>query len=512
MGGSGEHWGRRQFIHATAAGVAGAVTSEARSSAAPLGGPSHDGVATAGGLPGLTLGDAADLVRSKQVSPVDLARACLDRIERLNPRLNAFITVTAETAVAEARAAESEVLAGRWRGPLHGVPIALKDLVDTAGVRTTAGSALFADRVPTEDAFVVTRLKAAGAVFLGKLNMHELAYGGSTVISAFGPVRNPWGLEHTAGGSSAGSAAAVAARLCYGAVGSDTGGSIRQPAAYCGIVGLKPTFGRVSVRGAVPLAWSLDHLGPMTRSVRDAALMLKAMDGYDPKDPVSVDTAWADCEAALRRTPVRGLRIGLPRPYFYEDVDPQVEAATRAALSVLTGLGAVLSDVEVETANDVSIPVLQAEAYAYHETMVADRPDRYDPQTLRRIHSGANIPAAAYIRARRRMEEVRRAAGDAFAKVDVLVTPTTRVPPFTIAELKDPENLRPRELRMLQNTRPWNALGLPVVSIPCGFTEGGLPLGLQIAGPPGGEGRILGVAHAFEQATEWGRRSPPDPA
>jgi len=499
-----EWWGRRQFIQATAVGVAAAAAAETDPA---TGSPSRTNAPSE--LAGLTLSEAADLVRGRKVSPVELTRACLDRIERLDAKLNAFITVTAETALAEARAAESEVQGGRWRGPLHGIPIARKELVDTAGVRTTAGSALFANRIPSEDADVVRRLRVAGAVFLGKLNMHEFAYGGSSVISAFGPVRNPWGFEFTAGGSSGGPAAAVAARLCYGAVGSDTGGSIRQPAAYCGIVGLKPTFGRVSLRGVVPLAWSLDHLGPMTRSVRDAALMLKAMEGYDRRDPSSVDLAGTDYEADLGGTAVRGLRVGLPRRYFYEDLDPQVEAATLAAHSVLTGLGAVLSDVEIETANDVSIPVLQAEAYAFHEAMVAESAERYDPQTLRRIRAGAEIPAAAYIRARRRMEEVRRAAGEIFEKVDVLVTPTTRVPPFTIAELQASDNLRSLELRMLQNTRPWNALGLPVVSVPCGLTGRGLPLGLQIAGPSGGEARVLGVARAFEQATGLEHTSPP---
>jgi aspartyl-tRNA(Asn)/glutamyl-tRNA(Gln) amidotransferase subunit A len=480
--------------------MAGAVTAQGPEGAAAASG--------SGGLAALTLAEAADLVRSGKASPVDLTRACLDRVERLNPRLNAFITVTAETALAEARAAEAEVRGGGWRGPLHGIPIALKDLVDTAGVRTTAASAVFKDRVPAEDAFVVRRLKEAGAICLGKLNMHEFAYGGSSVISAFGPVRNPWSPDRTAGGSSAGSAAAVAARLCYGAVGSDTGGSIRQPAAYCGIVGLKPTFGRVSTRGAIPLAWSLDHLGPMTRTVRDAGLMLAAMAGYDPKDPASAPLPPVDYETA--RGDVRKLRVGLPRPYFYEDLDPRVEAVTNAALSALAGLAASTIDTEIETGNDISVPVLQAEAWAFHEAMVARTPERYDPQTLRRIQSGALVTTAAYVRARRKLEELRHTAGEVFSKVDVLVTPTTRVPPFTIGELQDPDELRPRELRMLLNTRPWNALGLPTISLPCGFTESGLPLGLQIAGPRGAEGLVLGLAQAFEQATGWHRRAPAD--
>src|SRR5262249_3902616 len=231
-----------------------------------------------------TLAEVSQLVRGKKVSPVELAQACLRRIEHLNSKLNAFITVTADSALAEARAAEADIQRGRWKGPLHGIPIALKDLVDTAGVRTTAASGVFKDRVPTEDAEIVRRLKGAGAVFLGKANMQEFAYGASSVVGQFGPVRNPWAPDYCIGGSSGGSAAAVAAGMCYGAIGSDTGGSIRQPSSYGGIVGIKPTYGRVSTRGVVPLAWSLDHVGPMTRTVKDAALMLQVLAGYDPED------------------------------------------------------------------------------------------------------------------------------------------------------------------------------------------------------------------------------------
>src|SRR5215471_19328232 len=276
-------------------------------------------------LTGLSLNEASKLIRSKRVSPIELTQACLARIERLNPKLNAFITVTGDSAVAEARAAETEIQRGHWRGPLHGIPIALKDLFDTAGVRTTAASGLFKDRIPAQDAEVVRRLKASGAVLLGKLNMHEFAYGGSSVISYFGPVRNPWSLDHIAGGSSAGSAAAMAADLCYGAMGSDTGGSIRQPSAYCGTVGIKPTYGRVSTRGVIPLSWLYDHVGPMTRKVAEAALMLQVLAGYDPDDITSADVPVPDYTAALKeKTP---LRVGIPRAYFYEKLDPEIESA-----------------------------------------------------------------------------------------------------------------------------------------------------------------------------------------
>src|SRR5438128_12068254 len=264
----------------------------------------------------LSLSEASQLVRSKKVSPVELTHECLNRIERLNPRLNAFITVTADSALAEARQAEAEIAHDGWRGPLHGIPIALKDLVDTAGVRTTAGSGLFKDRIPTQDAEIVRRLKAAGAVFLGKLNLHEFAYGGSSAISYFGPVHNPWNLDYSPGGSSGGSAAAVAAQLCFGAIGSDTGGSTRQPAGYCGIVGLKPTYGRVSTSGVIPPSWSLDPLGPITRTAMDAALMLQVIAGYDTQDTASMDTPVPDYAATIA-APTSSLRVGILRAYFY---------------------------------------------------------------------------------------------------------------------------------------------------------------------------------------------------
>src|SRR5579871_894879 len=281
-----------------------------------------------------TLAEAAERVRKKAISPVELTNDSLQRIERLNPRLNAFITVTAESALSEARAREAEAQRGRWRGPLHGIPIALKDNIDTAGIRTTAASELFKDRVPSEDAEVVRRLKNAGAIILGKTNLHEFAYGGTSAISYFGPVHNPWALDRIPGGSSGGSAAATAAGLCFGALGTDTAGSVRNPACYCGVVGFKPTYGRVSNRGVVPLSWTLDHVGPLCRTVEDAALMLAAIAGYDEQDPTTINTPVPDYRRMLKvQTP--NLRLGLPQRPFFDSLDPEIAKAIDAAIMVL---------------------------------------------------------------------------------------------------------------------------------------------------------------------------------
>jgi aspartyl-tRNA(Asn)/glutamyl-tRNA(Gln) amidotransferase subunit A len=458
----------------------------------------------------LGLSEASQLVRSKKVSPVELTHECLSRIKQLNPKLNAFITVTADSALAEAREAEAEIQHGHWRGPLHGIPIALKDNVDTAGVRTTAASGLFKDRIPTQDAEIVRRLKAAGAVFLGKLNLHEFAYGASSVISYFGPVHNPWDTGYSPGGSSGGSAAAIAARLCYGAIGSDTGGSIRIPAAYCGIVGLKPTYGRVSTRGVIPLAWSLDHLGPMTRTVTDAALMLRTIAGYDPEDTNSTNTPVLDYAGTLE-TKASSLCIGTPRAYFYDGLHPEVQAATDTALSVVGKLTSSQHEIEIPAVNDTAILILKAEAYAYHRDYVRKTPELYQAETLKRIGAGEGISTADYIYARRQLDQFRRSVPKIFDAADLIITPTTPVPPFTIAELLadlDLDHLRAKELLTTPNTRPFNLLGLPTITVPCGFTKVGLPIGMQITGPNGGEATVLRLAHAYEQATEWHKREP----
>ena len=503
-----EHlWSRRAFVKTALVGTAtgsliriGKATGQTH--VLSPGGP-HAGEPTE-----LTLNEASELVREKKISPVELTQACLSRIEQLNPKLNAFITVTADSALTQAREAESEIRRGRRKGPLHGIPIALKDLVDTAEVRTTAASGLFKDRIPSQDAEIVRRLKAGGAVLLGKLNMHEFAYGGSSVISYFGAVRNPWDPAYSPGGSSGGSAAAVAAELCYGAIGSDTGGSIRMPAAYCGIVGLKPTYGRVSTRGVIPLAWSLDHVGPMTRTTLDAALMLHVIAGYDPEDTSSSDTPVQDYAAGLEAK-TSSLRIGIPRAHFYEGLHPEIQAAMDTALSVLGKLTSFQQKIEIPAPNDDALLIQKVEAYAYHREYVTKTPELYQPETLKRIHAGAGISAAEYISARRQLDQSRRSISKAFDAVDLVVTPTTPVPPFAISGLlADLDHLRAKEVLASPNTRPFNLLGLPTVSVPCGFTTGGLPIGMQITGRTGDEANVLRLAHAYEQATEWHKHKP----
>jgi aspartyl-tRNA(Asn)/glutamyl-tRNA(Gln) amidotransferase subunit A len=448
-------------------------------------------------------------LRRKEVSPVELTRDCLDRIEKLNPTLNAFITVTAESAMAEARAAEGEILRGEWRGPLHGIPIALKDLIDIAGTRTTAASGVFEHRVPTEDAEVVRRLRRAGAVILGKNNLHEFAYGGSSLVSFFGDVHNPWDVGHIAGGSSGGSAAGVAAGLCYAAIGTDTAGSIREPAALCGCVGIKPTYGRVSARGVIPLSWSLDHVGPLAATVGDTALVLQAIAGYDALDVCSADVPVSDYVSGLDEG-TKSLRVGVPRAHFYDDLDDEVRAAMDAALVVIETLVADVRDVQIEVSSDRTVQA--AESFAYHADHVARTPESYQPETLRRIRSGEKISAAEYILRRRELDAERRRAREIFADVDLLVTPTMPIPAPAIADLKkDPEALRPAELILLRNTRPFNVWGLPAISVPCGFTKGGLPIGLQIAGAHWREDLVFRLASAYKRATEWHKTVPSQP-
>lgn len=452
----------------------------------------------------LSIREAADLVRGKKASPVELTTACLARIHRTNATLNAFITITEESALEQARAAEAEVMQGKWRGPLHGIPIALKDLFDTAGVRTTAGSALFKDRVPTEDAEVVRRLKAAGAVLLGKTNMQEFAFGGASIVSHFGAVHNPWEPSHIAGGSSGGSSAALAAGLCYGSLGTDTAGSVRLPASHCAVVGLKPTYGLVSTRGVIPLSWSLDHVGPMARTVADTALLLQAIAGYDEKETTSERMTVPDYAQALDEK-VSALRIGVPREFFFDGLHPEIAAALDQALSVLRKLTAEVRDVALaantmETLRDV---VRAAEAYAYHREFVTNTPELYQPLTLKRIRAGAEVTTFAYIQGRRELAQVRRTAGKWIESVDLLIAPTIPILPPAISDPRADDILP-----TVRNTSPFDVNGWPAISIPCGFTAGGLPMGLQIIGPQGGESIVLQLAHAYEQATEWHKRRP----
>src|SRR5689334_8406242 len=356
---------------------------------------------SASDLPLLDLAAASRAVQKKEVSPVELTSACLERFERLNPKLNAFITVTGEAALEEARRAEAEIARGEWKGPLHGIPLAVKDLIETAGVKTTAASAVLKDNIPTTDAEVIRRLKSAGAILLGKLNLHEFAYGGSGIIGHFGPARNPWNTAHVTGGSSSGSAAAVAACLCYGAIGTDTAGSIRLPAACCGITGLKPTYGLVSMRGVIPLSWSLDHVGPMARTAADATLILQAIAGYDPEDITCARFDVPDYTSALQGK-TKQLRVGVARDFFFEGMEKEIEIATETALQVLETLTSGITEVKISARSqeEVRAVVRGAEVYTYHAEMLAKTPELYQPETLARVRAGANVGTVDYIHRR----------------------------------------------------------------------------------------------------------------
>jgi len=450
--------------------------------------------------------ELAGLLRNRAISPVELTRDCLARIDKLNPTLHAFITVTADSALAQARQAETEIFRGEWRGLLHGIPIGLKDIIDTAGIPTTAASAVFKDRIPEQDAAVVSRLKAAGAVLLGKQNLHEFAYGGSSLISYFGEVHNPWNVDHIAGGSSGGSAVAVAAELCCGSIGTDTAGSIREPSALCGVVGLKPTYGRVSAQGVIPLSTSLDHVGPIARTVADAAAILQAIADPEARDSSGSTVPVPDYLAALERK-ARDLRVGIPRSHFYEDLDPEVAAAVERALEVIQPL--VASVRESSLAAESKRELQSYEAYLYHAQFLGDCSDLYQAETLRRILAGRDTEWSGYTRSILELKESRRRIAAVFADVDLLITPTVPVPAPPISAFRDnPEAQRPRELLLLRNTQPFNVWGLPAISVPCGFTRAGLPVGLQISGPHWGEADVLRLAHAYEQTNSWHRRRP----
>lgn len=447
--------------------------------------------------------ESSRLLRQHKISPVELVKSSLAQIEKLNPLLNAFITVTAESALAEARAAEAEIQRGHWRGPLHGIPIGVKDIIDIAGAHTTAASAVFKNRIAREDAEIVRRLKIAGAVFVGKQNLHECAYGGSSLISYFGEVRNPWNPENIAGGSSGGSAAAVAVDMCHGAIGTDTAGSVREPAAQCGVVGLKATFGRVSARGVIPLSPSLDHIGPLARTVTDAAILLQAIAGYDPQDPNSADVPVGDYTSAIAEP--KPVRIGLPRKFYFEGLDAEVANAVEQAIGVLEAQGCESQEIALDMPTDRTLA--RAEAYAYHKEFVRRTPELYQPATLGRIRAGEEITPQQIEASRHELQKQRREIAAIFEKADLLVTPTVPIPAPNVDELKqNPDLLRPRELVLLRNTFPFDVWGLPAISVPCGFTARGLPIGLQIAGPHWGEEKVLQLAYAYEQATTWHKR------
>jgi aspartyl-tRNA(Asn)/glutamyl-tRNA(Gln) amidotransferase subunit A len=449
----------------------------------------------------LSLAEAAALLRSKSASPVELTRACLERIARYNPQLNAYITVLEEAALADARAKEQEIARDGQRGPLHGVPIALKDNIDTAGVRTTGGSELFENRVPAEDAEVARRLKHAGAILLGKLNLVEFAYGGNPTVTHYGTVHNPWALDRTPGGSSSGPGAAVAADLCFGSLGTDTAGSIRNPAGNCSLVGLKPTYGRASLRGIMPLSWTLDHVGPIVKTVEDAALMMNVIAGYDPLDPTTVDAPVPDYTRALG-APTALFRLGRPEAYW-QGLHAEVQKACDAALALMESITAGARPVELPGAVN-GARLWGPEASAWHQPWFSKTPEKYQPATRRQLEQAAQVTAAQYADALRQVNQLRRDIGRVFTNVDLLVLPTTVNPPGLLAGGGGAGGGPGRN-----NNAPFDVFGLPAISVPCGFTADGLPVGIQIVGPHWGEPAVLSLAHAYQQRTEWHRRKPP---
>ncbi len=450
----------------------------------------------------LDLTSAREALDRGELSAPELTEACLDRIERLNPRLNAFITVTAETA---RRQAASLPKRGRT-GSLHGIPIGVKDLFETAGIRTTAGSAFFRDYVPEADAVVLRRLTESGAVVVGKTNTHEIALGVTTVNPHFGACRNPWDANRIAGGSSGGSAAAVAAGMCLGALGTDTGGSIRIPASLCGVVGLKPTFGRVSKRGVIPLSWNLDHVGPLARTVRDAAILLGAMAGYDPGDPTSLNLPMDDFLVHLDDG-VRGWRVAVAGGQFIESADPEVLTLVDRASQAFRGLKAKIEEVEMnwlEAAARANGQLTQSDAAAFHRERLAAHPEWFGEDVRQRLEAGRSMTAVEYSLARLAQSEMRRRMDDFFADYDILLLPATPSAAALIEGTDAVEQAR----RLTRFTAPFNLTGLPALSLPCGFTSTGLPVGLQIVSAPWKEARLLQAAWAYEQSTDWHTKRP----
>jgi aspartyl-tRNA(Asn)/glutamyl-tRNA(Gln) amidotransferase subunit A len=457
----------------------------------------------------LSITEAAELIRTRQLSPVELTRSVLDRIDAVDGRVKAYVTVLHDQAMAEARSAEQEIADGKYRGPLHGIPVAIKDLFDTAGILSTSSSRVRAAHVPTRDAAAVERLHAAGAVMVGKTVTHEFAYG---VISS--PTCNPWNLDHIPGGSSGGSGAALAADECLGALGTDTGGSIRIPSAVNGVAGIKPTYGRVSKYGVASLAWSLDHVGPMGKTVADLAIMLGALAGRDPRDSSTARAPVDNYEARLQAG-VQGLRLGLPTNYFFDDCDPAVASAVRTAAQVLRNLGAEVQEVSIpdlELAPAAEFAICIPEASAYHQNALRRQPDDYGADVRLLLEAGELYLATHYLKAQRVRTVIRAGMRRAFDGLDGMLTPTLPRPAARHDQTGFPRSNGAEEPVINAYVRtccPFNLTGLPALSIPCGFTSQGLPIGLQIAGRPFDESMVLRVGQAYEGATDWHRRSPP---
>jgi aspartyl-tRNA(Asn)/glutamyl-tRNA(Gln) amidotransferase subunit A len=447
-----------------------------------------------------TIAEASALLRAGKLSPVELTRACFERVHQLDGQLNAFILPLEASALAEARLAEAEIAAGNWKGPLHGIPVGLKDIYSTAGIATTGHSALFKDHVPTDDATTVARLRAAGAVIMGKLSTMEFAIGGPSFDLPWPPARNPWDPARQPGGSSSGSGVSIATGMCIGSMGTDTGGSIRNPAAWCGIAGIKPTYGRVSRHGILPLSFTMDHGGPMCWTSEDCALMMQVLSGYDPLDPGSADVAVPDF-AAVIGAPIKGLRVGVIRHFFERDLIPGAEtgAALETAIGVLQSLGAVVSDVTLsplEMYSHVGSLISRPEAFALHERYLTTTPELYGASGRGRIMAGAFVRAADHINALRHRALLVAEMAEVMRGVDVLVLPS--VPdPAPLFEADPPLSFG------ASYTRPFNVTGYPALSICNGFSAGGLPLSMQIVARPFEDHIALQVGDAFEKATGY---------
>ena len=447
----------------------------------------------------LTLAEQRELIKSKEINASDLAAACYRQIDRLNPMLNAFITVIPQD--------DEEVLDNRHMALLQGIPIAVKDLYNTKGIRTTGGSKFFADYVPSEDAFVVDKIKKAGAHIIGKTNTHEIALGVTNNNPHFGACRNPWDIAHTPGGSSGGSAVAVATGMALAAIGTDTGGSIRIPASLCGVVGLKPTYGRISLRGILPLSWNLDHAGPITKRVEDAAVMLQVMGGYDPEDPASFKTLPGDFSSHMQDT-IRDRKVALAVGTFVEEVtQPEVLASIRKSADVLAEQGAIIEEVNVDYLREGALAnalMTQADGAAFHRERLKEHPDWFGADVRQRLETGAGFTSSEYALARRTQAEVRRRCDLLFEEYDVLILPTTPI----VAPVLEGENAVERARLLTRLTSPFNITGLPALSVPCGFSSEGLPIGLQIASRAWNESGVLRIGYAYQQATEWHKTKP----
>jgi aspartyl-tRNA(Asn)/glutamyl-tRNA(Gln) amidotransferase subunit A len=456
----------------------------------------------------LTLAEASTLIRDRKLSPVEYATALYERADKVNPRLDAFITQTHDIALAEARVAEAEIQAGDWRGPMHGIPYGLKDIIDVEGLKTTAHSKVLADNVAKADATVTRNLRDAGGVLMGKMSTHEFAIGGPSFDLPWPPARNPWNPDHHPGGSSSGSGAAVASGILPAALGSDTGGSVRNPASCCGIVGMKATYGRVSRAGVVPLSFSLDHVGPMTRTVEDNAILLNAIAGHDPADPGSARADCPDFTAGLKDG-VRGMKIGVIRHFHARDMeaDPEMVQAFDDAANLLGELGAELREIELAPLADYSgcnRVIIMSEAYAIHEKWLQERPQDYGELCRQRIMPGAFMRAADYVQALRVRTKLTRQFAETMDGLDAAISISSMEPPCRIEDPEEVERSYPRQARTV-----FNVIGNPAVAIPTGFSSNGIPLAMQVVGKAFDEAAVYRVSHAYEQAAGWTDRRPP---